>query len=269
MWPNIKLYYYKTGSLSYAPLSKYWHWYSFCSEFTSWGENGSTLITLRQSVRQSVCNTTHSQGSQHEGKSGKVREKFIFLESQGICSIFRLHENFLQLVGHYVWRIWGSSSDVSGFSQSFYTENDRRTWFSSPVILSSDIVPFYYHWTFCLTIQGLVVSHFQNSSDMSDESDGFQEAWNRFLGFRENQWIIFYLCWMVRESQGIWSDSGHRLCIQNLYPSFVSKYVYDESNFHQIFLASLRSASLVSICPTWLPVLSLHRINKQMWVDLH
>ena len=44
----------------------------------------------------------------------------------------RLHENFLQLVGHYVWRSCGYSSDISGFRQSFYT-----VWRSRG--LSSDI----------------------------------------------------------------------------------------------------------------------------------
>ena len=46
------------------------------------------------------------------------------------CIRNRLHENILQVVGHYVWRRWGSSSDISDFRQSFYTENDWRTWFS-------------------------------------------------------------------------------------------------------------------------------------------
>ncbi len=61
-----------------------------------------------------------------------------------------------------VWRIWGTSSDILGFRQSFYTENGQHIWLLC--------------WTFCLTILELLVRHFPNSSDMSDVTDGFREA---------------------------------------------------------------------------------------------
>ncbi len=87
---------------------------------------------------------------------------------RGVISIIRakwgrVRENFLPIVGHFVWRSWGSSSDILGFRQSFYTENGRQIWLLC--------------WTFCLTTQELLVRHFQNSSDMSDVTDGFREAW--------------------------------------------------------------------------------------------
>ncbi len=81
-----------------------------------------------------------------------------------------------------------------------------------------------------------------------------------FVGFRENQGIFFYLCSMVRESQGICSDSGQTIC--NLL-CFVSKYAYHESKFSHIFGTSLRSAS--TFC-----CLQLHIVSFSLteWTDL-
>ncbi len=82
---------------------------------------------------------------------------------QSLSSLTRVCENFLPLIGHFVWRSWGSSSDILGFRQSFYTENGQQIWLLC--------------WTFCLPTQELLVRHFQNSSDMSEVTDGFREAW--------------------------------------------------------------------------------------------
>ena len=76
----------------------------------------------------------------------------------------RVRENFFPHVGHFVWRSWGSSSDILGFRRSFYTVNGRQIWLLC--------------WTFCLTIQELLVRHFQNLLDMSDVTDEFREACN-------------------------------------------------------------------------------------------
>ena len=80
-----------------------------------------------------------------------------------LVRMLRVRENILPVVGHFVWRSWGSSSDILGFCQSFCTENGLQIWFLC--------------WTFCLAIQELLVRHFQNSSDMSDVTDAFREAW--------------------------------------------------------------------------------------------
>ncbi len=145
----------------------------------------------------------------------------------------RLHENFLQLVGHYVWPSWGSSSDISGFGQSFYTENEWRTWFSSPVIFSSDTVPFNYRWTFCLTIQGLVVRHFQNSSDMSDESDGFREAWPLLTT------MSILVNWLTATVKASWTGKSTPLYMPypSIFPSSSSeKDTTKENNWEKVWL---------------------------------
>ena len=79
------------------------------------------------------------------------------LKAQRTYAVSTISEFFLPLVGHFVWRSWDSSSDILGFRQSFYTENGRQIWLLC--------------WTFCLTIQKLLVRHFQNSSCLTWPTD--------------------------------------------------------------------------------------------------
>ena len=40
-------------------------------------------------------------------------------------SLHRVQENFLPLIGHFVWQSWGYSPDILSLRPSFYTENGQ------------------------------------------------------------------------------------------------------------------------------------------------